>query len=85
MTIKSLETGKECRRNISHLKKLSDVTSTCESSNDAVPSNEEAEHSLAAGNEDIQVSTEARELIDRRLHLQRNRKEPARFLDYLPH
>lgn len=85
VTIKSLETGKECRRNISHLKKLSDVTSTCESSNDAVPSNEEAEHSLAAGNEDIQVSTEARELIDRRLHLQRNRKEPARFLDYLPH
>ncbi|KXJ71271.1 hypothetical protein RP20_CCG020989 [Aedes albopictus] len=89
VTVKSLTTGKECRRNIAHLKKLPDLGPVRECGNEAVPMNNEAGTSQEAESSDASLdvpdSKNVREPSDRRLHLQRKRNEPVKFSDYLPH
>lgn len=88
VTLRCLKTGKDCRRNIAHLKKFLDITPA--SSPVSVPRSGPIENTLHPDPEDerqlnVKGPTEDNGSSDHRQHVKRNRKEPSKFKDYLPH
>ncbi|XP_055644734.1 uncharacterized protein K02A2.6-like [Toxorhynchites rutilus septentrionalis] len=91
VTLRCLETGKEYRRNVAHLKKLPDLSPATESTNESAPiprlSLEDGLHQDSENDRqsNIEGHTEDNESYDRRQQVKRSRKEPNKFKDYLPH
>lgn len=91
VTLRSMTSGKECRRNIAHLKKLPRNSPTYGKTPNPGPSTEEIQEQNLDKEQPLEQSTTVRDKVDSedasysRQHLRRIRKEPSKYNDYLSH